>query len=1010
MTNAHTRPRTARRVGPVATALASLFLAFAGTTTGLAQDARRPTEAPRNADQLRAEEAMVTRAASNLLARTVLRRTRNLTEPTITDYRLTALGLNLARRSHPDDAELLRNEIEAWTAADDAPRLIEATRRLVRLDPRDTIAQLRLIDTQIGRLNTVEERRDAYARLLGPAGSGLRATVRSRLALDAALLAREDGDDQAFFELLTESTLLDATNKNAAALYASVMMPYVDSRVERFELIANVLQADPLDVGAYENAAIDLLSSGAYRGAQRYLDRMRDLLGANGADFMSRAYLTEPSLFNEALVNDYLLTTWQTKGPREVLSFIADAQGHIESRFVGEIQQMRKQGLSQAQMQEALNQTSFPWLPHQLERMRALVLLAQPEAERAKLAFTQRPVRRDEYISNPDPYELDGYIPAPPVTDELRAAVRADNPDASAESIEAVAQQRARQSRDINPLHEAVTRFLLSTRDILNRVRASDQLDEQTKRLFEVNLALESIWLLLATETSTDSAEERLNTLLEALGDEMLEQDAVDRYRGWIAANRGEFETAREVLTPLAESDASALYALATVEFKTGNTDEAVKRLDELRLRFPQTALACVAEDRIATITGREPRTPAYIEELNSYALSFAPWLERMTRSPREFMGMSVRAESNELGALDEMSLVLRLANTAGRPIAVGPDSPINSRFLLTPRIEIEGEPYVSLIRDAVTRQARRELRIPEGQPLPDEVAARIQPLILQQVSGATRRLLEVVDIDRVLRLEANETIVVPIWAGRGNAGEIIDRDLTERVEVQWSIAQGFIQAPRLTGSDQPSQGFTAGPMSMSTETDRILRMKLPRVGAAVLTERLSASEGAELAKTLLHATSQLSKRGASADPEAAALREALVSRAQTLSPTQLSLLILRLNELGMFNTDDDLRRQLRTIASDRLTGSASLDSVPAQLLLSAALVSLTRGADDDLIRIARESADPTLAEFGAVLAQILEESGFATSPDQTGIDPNQQPDEPAFGVDESLLDTPGDK
>lgn len=1010
MHNPQALSRKAGRVRVIATSVACLALMIAGTTTAMAQDAWRPTEAPRNADQRQAEDAQVTRTASNLLARTLLRRTRNLLEPDVTDYRLTALGLNVARRVNPDDAELLRNEIEAWTAADDAPRLIDATRQLVRLDPRDTIAQLRLIDTQIGRLNTVEERRQAYSRLLGPAGQGLRPSIRSRLALDAALLAREDGDDRAFFELLTEATLLDVTNKNAAALYASVMMPYVESRIERFELIANVLQADPLDVGAYENAAIDLLSSGAYRGAQRYLDRMRDLLGASGRDFMSRAYLTEPSLFNEDRVNDYLIATWQTRGPRAVLSFIADAQGQIESRFVSQVQQMRKQGLTQAQMQEALSERSFPWLPHQLEGIRALVLLAQPEAERAELAFTQRPVRRDEFISNPDAFGLDNYIPAPPVTEELRASVRAENPDAQPAVIEAIAERRARQSRDINPLHEAVTRSLLATREFSRQVRADERIDERTKRLVEVNLALESIWLLLATESSTDSAEERLNSLLETLGEEALEQNAIKRYRGWIAANRGEYERARELLAPLADSDASAIYALSTVEYKTGNTTRAVELLNLLRLRFPQTLLACVANDRITDMTGRPGQTPPDVEELNTYALSFAPWLERMTRSPREFMGLSVRAESSQLGPLDEMNLVLRLANTSGRHLAVGPNSPINSRFLFTPRIEIDGEQYVRLIRESMIEQAKRELNIAQDQPLPDEVLTRIEPVIAQQILVETRRLLEVVEIDRVLRLEPNETIVVPIWAGRGNAGEIVDRDLTERIEVQWSIAQGFIQAPRITGSDEPGQGFVAGPMSMSTETDRILRIKQPRISATVLIERLEAAEGAELARTLLYATSLMNRRDTAPDAGEQELREAIVSRAATLPETHLALLVLRLNEQGLFRFDDDFRRQLRTVVTGRLTDQPSGDGAPRQLLLTAATISLARGADDPLVALAREHTDPTLAEFGAVLTQIFEDSGFAVSPDTPDIDPTQQPEEPVFEVDEDLFSTTGDR
>ena len=994
MSISHARSRSARCVPALMASIACLAL-LAGTPAGLAQDARRPTEAPKSAEQQQTEQAQVRRSVSNLLTRWSLRRARNLLEPDVVDYRLTALGLRLARRGTPEDAELLRNEIEAWTAADDAARVIEATRALVRLDSRDTIAQLRLIDTQIGRLNTVEERRQAYARLLGPAGDSLRGTVRSRLALDAALLAREDGDDQAFLELLTQATLLDSTNKNAAALYASVMMPFARSPVERFELIANVLQSDPLDAGAYENAAIDLMSNGAYRGAQRYLDRMRDLLTPIGQDFMARAYLTNAELFaqNEARINDYLIATWQTRGPRAVLDYIADAQGQIESRFVAEVQQLREQGLTQAQLQQELSERSFPWLPHQLERLRALVLIAQPEAERAGLAFKRRPVRRDGYITDPDPYLLNGYIAPPDVTDELRAEVREQFPELGSADIDRIAEQRARQSRDINPLHEAVTRSMLSSRRFLQGLRASEQLDDGSKQLLEVNLALETVWLLLATEASADAAEERLEIVLESLGEDVLEPDAIDRYRGWIAANRGDFETARELLEPLAPIDASALFALSTVEFKTGNTARAVELLNDLRLRFPQTALACIADDRITQLTGRPPQTPPIAESLNTYALSFAPWLERMTRSPREFMGLTVRAESNELRPLDEFSLVLRLTNTSGRPIAVGPDSPINSRFLFTPRIEIEGQQYVRAIRDAVIRRAKSELGLPQDQPLPAETAARIEPAVRQAIGDETRRLLEVVDIDRVLRLEPNESVTVPVWVGRGNAGLIVDRDLTERVEVQWSVAQGFIQAQKITGSGGPSQGFVAGPMSLTTETDRILRLKLPAVEAAVLIERLNSSEGVELATTILRATSQMAKQSSDTSDAGSPLRDALIDRVETLPDEHLAFLILRLAEQGVLNLDAELRTAIRDLVESRLSDAGSVDGVAGQLLLSASLVTLPRGADDGLIRIARESQDADLAEFGAVLAQVFEESGFAETPEPEGTE--QPADEP---------------
>src|SRR5690606_22072900 len=111
--------------------------------------------------------------------------------------------------------------LEAWYAAGDEAKVIEVTREIIRLDPSDTVAQLRLISDRISRYQSVEERQTAFDRLLGESGGAIDPSVRSRLALDDALLARELGDEQRFVERLSMATQLDSSNKPAAVLAAT---------------------------------------------------------------------------------------------------------------------------------------------------------------------------------------------------------------------------------------------------------------------------------------------------------------------------------------------------------------------------------------------------------------------------------------------------------------------------------------------------------------------------------------------------------------------------------------------------------------------------------------------------------------------------------------------------------------------------------------------------------------------------------------------------------------------
>jgi hypothetical protein len=62
------------------------------------------------------------------------------------------------------------------------------------------------------RLQYADARLSAYDKLLGPRGDALDPAVRSRLAFDAALLARDHGDEARFLDYLTTSTTLDPTN------------------------------------------------------------------------------------------------------------------------------------------------------------------------------------------------------------------------------------------------------------------------------------------------------------------------------------------------------------------------------------------------------------------------------------------------------------------------------------------------------------------------------------------------------------------------------------------------------------------------------------------------------------------------------------------------------------------------------------------------------------------------------------------------------------------------------
>lgn len=185
-------------------------------------------------------------------------------------FGVTERLLGIVCELRPGDADLYRRRSEAAWSAGEHELVIEHTRRVVELDPDDTVAQLRLITARIGRLQTVGERLATYDNLLGPRGRSLDPSIRSRLAVDAALLRRERGDDAGFVAALKLAVELDGTNKEAALLALTFFNSRVDDVSGRVELMANILYADPLDPKTHRMLRDELVEHGAYIGARRF--------------------------------------------------------------------------------------------------------------------------------------------------------------------------------------------------------------------------------------------------------------------------------------------------------------------------------------------------------------------------------------------------------------------------------------------------------------------------------------------------------------------------------------------------------------------------------------------------------------------------------------------------------------------------------------------------------------------------------------------------------------------
>lgn len=593
----------------------------------------------------------------DLMIRAALSRLRGHPNPDADEFRLTGHALRVARSLLADDLELLRLEQEAWETAKESERQLGTARRILSLDPTDHVAQLRVALGGINRLQDADARLAAYSRLLGARGESLHPSVRSRLALDAALLARENGQEDRFRELLTLSTTLDMTNKDSAALYAATMLPETESARDRVEILANVLASDPLDVNAVENLALELMRHGAYRGALLMYELLSTYLRMEGRR------LSPAQLFDTALC------LWNTDGPEGALEFLKSLTAEQQAMIDAERRRLEEDGIDPGP-------ETVAFLSPELEMMRLAIAMIRDDRQMADRALVFIDFHIDQRRR-----QIDGAVEQNPEIDpgQVRILRRA----ASLQQLWAWLFAGLRLDR----AEELIDELFPQDAD-----GAVVEIDEGAREM-------------LAGGEAAESVIGEMSTVPTAV--------AESRFRGWLALHRGDLPRARALLAPIGEQDRTARWILADLERTIGNNAAAMRLYAELAAEEPRALLATVAWWRLLMLRvegGNESPIVRSREarELDAYISSFAPYLRQTFRDPRRYVNLRVVHAEPMVGVLDRMRLRVEVRSVADNPVAIGTGRPVSKRILLSPDVRIGGEQAQQAMSPMIAELASR--------------------------------------------------------------------------------------------------------------------------------------------------------------------------------------------------------------------------------------------------------------------------------------------------------------
>ena len=661
--------------------------------------------------------------ATDRLTRNALIFLRSLEDPTVEDYQAVALTLSEAAALNPNDVELQRLILEAWYAAGETEKVIETTKKIIRLDPSDTVAQLRLISDRIRRYQNVEDRQAAYDRLLAGGADAFDSSILSRLAFDDALLARELGDEDRFIKRLTLATQLDATNKPAALVAATYTMERLDDPLARVEMLANVVLADPFDAATHAGLANELIVNGAFESARRFFQHATALKRMAGQPASNELYLR------------VLLATWAVDGAREILDILTET-----------------------------------------ERLERFTIVKQKEAA---------------HLAGEDPAEGPNYQPTP-LNESLRLAASLSIGDRR-ETERALDRLKLITSSTIQAFDE-----LRGQSDAQGNAYSADEIDAAIR---EWRTSI--VWYRLWSGMELDAAERDMEALEIEVEAGFLRPEALQRFRGILAGQRGDRSTAEALLTPLTGDDPRAVVGLGLAAERAGDTHDAMRRYASIALNEPGTMLGIWCRSRIETLLG-EPLTQSPVaKSLDDYCRNLPDEIDRMVREPRSMIHMEAKHTTRTLAPFDRLEVDVTIRNVGPIPVGIGPAAPISSDLLLSPRVTLGS----------------------------NQVIEQIRP--------------EIISMDRRLRLRPGETLRARIWAGQGQTGAVNDQALLTSALLRWRLVEGFALAQ--DGSYVPT------PLSLTAESSILRRppIELPPGGAIRIADWVRDTSGAELAKVM---------------------------------------------------------------------------------------------------------------------------------------------------------------
>ena len=231
-------------------------------------------------------------------------------------------------------------------------------------------------------------------------------------------------------------------------------------------------------------------------------------------------------------------------------------------------------------------------------------------------------------------------------------------------------------------------------------------------------LALEASWV--ATWLGSDAEYiGRFMQIAERINE--LTPKARARFGGWLAMKAGKYDDAAELFSFADANDDAVRLGKAVLLSRQDRPDDAANALFEFVRSRPGTLMGVWAMDLLREQVGRRPAPSPLAQKLDELIATIPLNVDRMPENPTLSLRLSIKPAQDNFPPFTPTIINLEMTNLTRFPLAIDPAGPIKPQVWLIPTVRISRVPQVS----------------------------ELEPMI--------------VDINRLLRIEPLQTLVVPV-------------------------------------------------------------------------------------------------------------------------------------------------------------------------------------------------------------------------------------------------------